>query len=175
MERFGRAGVRGLEILMRDLAGKTAFVTGGASGIGLALGRAFAEADMNVVLADVEKEALKAAVDGLHNFAPRLRGGGCDVTEVKKIERAGEETTDAFGKVHVVCNNAGVAGGGGIEDIPIDDWRWVLDVNLMGVLYGVRTFLPHMRAHGEGGHFVNTASMAGMISGLGFGPYSASK
>jgi len=160
---------------MRDLAGKTAFVTGGASGIGLALGRAFAEADMNVMLADVEKEALKAAVDGLHNFGHRLRGVVCDVTEFKSIERAAEETYGAFGKVHVVCNNAGVAGGAGIEDIPIDDWRWVLDVNLMGVLYGIRTFLPHMRAHGEGGHFVNTASMAGMISGLGFGPYSASK
>ena len=75
----------------------------------------------------------------------------------------------------MVCNNAGVGGGSGIDDISLDDWRWVLDVNLMGVVHGIRTFLPHLRAHGEGGHFVNTASMAGMISGLGFSPYGASK
>src|SRR5208282_6883668 len=81
----------------------------------------------------------------------------------------------AFGNVHVVCNNAGVGGGSGIDNISLDTWRWVLDVNLMGVLHGIRTFLPHIRAHGEGGHIVNTASMAGMVSGLGFGPYSASK
>ncbi len=76
---------------------------------------------------------------------------------------------------HVVCNNAGVGGGSGIDNISLDTWRWVLDVNLMGVLHGIRTFLPHIRAHGEGGHIVNTASMAGMNSGLGFSPYSASK
>ncbi len=83
--------------------------------------------------------------------------------------------SQAFGNVHVVCNNAGVAGGSGIDDISLDNWRWVLDVNLMGVLHGIRSFLPHIRAHGEGGHIVNTASMAGMQSGLGFSPYSASK
>jgi len=75
----------------------------------------------------------------------------------------------------VVCNNAGVAAGGGIENISLESWRWVLDVNLMGVLHGIRTFLPHIRAHGEGGHIVNTASMAGMINGMGFSPYAASK
>ena len=75
----------------------------------------------------------------------------------------------------MVCNNAGVAAGGGIDNISLDNWRWVLDVNLMGVLHGVRTFLPHIRAHGEGGHIVNTASMAGMTGGLGFSPYTASK
>jgi NAD(P)-dependent dehydrogenase (short-subunit alcohol dehydrogenase family) len=80
-----------------------------------------------------------------------------------------------LGAVHVVCNNAGVGGGTGIDDISVETWRWVLDVNLMGVLHGVRTFLPHMRAHGEGGHIVNTVSMAGLNSGLGFSAYSASK
>ena len=75
----------------------------------------------------------------------------------------------------MVCNNAGVAAAGGIDNISLDNWRWVLDVNLMGVLHGVRTFLPHIRAHGEGGHIVNTASMAGMNGGLGFRPYAASK
>ena len=85
------------------------------------------------------------------------------------------EPIQAFGNVHVVCNNAGVAAAGGIDNISLDNWRWVLDVNLMGVLHGIRTFLPHIRGHGEGGHIVNTASMAGMDSGLGFSPYTASK
>jgi NAD(P)-dependent dehydrogenase (short-subunit alcohol dehydrogenase family) len=160
---------------MQELAGKAAFVTGGASGIGLALGRAFAEAGMKVMLADIETEALAAAVKSLHNFGPNVRGVTCDVTDPGSVERAAEASYAAFGNVHVVCNNAGVGGGSGIDDISLDDWRWVLDVNLMGVLHGIRTFLPHIRAHGEGGHFVNTASMAGMTSGLGFSPYSASK
>jgi len=135
---------------MRELAGKTAFVTGGASGIGLGLGRAFVEAGMKVMLADIEKDALSAAVNSLHNFGPDVRGVICDVTDPGSVERAADASYEAFGQVHVVCNNAGVAGGGGIDDIPLDDWRWVLDVNLMGVLHGIRTFLPHIRAHGEG-------------------------
>jgi NAD(P)-dependent dehydrogenase (short-subunit alcohol dehydrogenase family) len=160
---------------MQELAGRTAFVTGGASGIGLALGRAFAEAGMKVMLADIETETLAAAVKSLHNFGPDVRGVTCDVTDPGGVERAAKAAYEAFGNVHVVCNNAGVAGGWGIDDISLDDWRWVLEVNLMGVLHGIRTFLPHIRAHGEGGHFVNTASMAGMLSGLGLSPYSASK
>ena len=160
---------------MQELPGKTAFVTGGASGIGLALGRAFAEAGMQVMLADIETEALAAAVKSLHNFGPDVRGVTCDVSDPGSVERAAAASYEAFGNVHVVCHNAGVAGGSGVDDISLNDWRWVLDVNLMGVLHGVHTFLPHIRAHGEGGHFINTASMAGMVSGLGFGPYSASK
>jgi NAD(P)-dependent dehydrogenase (short-subunit alcohol dehydrogenase family) len=160
---------------MREFAGKTAFVTGGASGIGLALGRAFAEAGMNVMLADVETEALAAAVKSLHNFGPAVHGVVCDVADPLSVERAAKVSYEAFGNVHVVCNNAGVAAGGGIENISLDNWRWVLDVNLMGVLHGIRTFLPHIRAHGQGGHIVNTASMAGMNGGLGFSPYVASK
>jgi NAD(P)-dependent dehydrogenase (short-subunit alcohol dehydrogenase family) len=160
---------------MRDLAGKAAFVTGGASGIGLALGRAFAEAGMKVMLADIETEALQAAVKGLHNVGPDVRGVTCDVTEPDSVERAAKVSYEAFGNIHVVCNNAGVAGGSGVDNISLEDWRWVLDVNLMGVVHGVRTFLPHIRAHGEGGHFVNTASMAGMVCAMGFSPYSASK
>lgn len=158
---------------MRELAGKTAFVTGGASGIGLALGRAFAEAGMNVMLADIEADALEKAVASLRN--PNVRGVACDVTDPANVERAAGATFEAFGNVHVVCNNAGVAAGGGIDNISLESWKWVLDVNLMGALHGIRTFLPHIRSHGEGGHFVNTASMAGMVSGLGFSPYHASK
>lgn len=160
---------------MRDLAGKTAFVTGGASGIGLALCRAFAEAGMKVMLADIEADALDRALDELEGVGPAVRGVVCDVADPGSVERAAQATLQAFGQVHVVCNNAGVAGAGGIDHISIDTWRWVLDVNLMGVLYGIRAFLPHLRAHGEGGHIVNTASLAGMTAGLGFSPYVASK
>ncbi|HET7123326.1 MAG TPA: SDR family NAD(P)-dependent oxidoreductase [Bradyrhizobium sp.] len=160
---------------MRQLAGKTAFVTGGASGIGFALGAAFAQAGMKVMLADIETEVLAEAVKSLHDFAPNVRGVPCDVADPLSVEHAAKACYEAFGNVHVVCNNAGVAAAGGIDNISLDNWRWVLDVNLMGVLHGIRTFLPHIRGHGEGGHIVNTASMAGMNSGLGFSPYVASK
>jgi NAD(P)-dependent dehydrogenase (short-subunit alcohol dehydrogenase family) len=160
---------------MRELTDKTAFVTGGASGIGLALSRAFAQAGMKVMLADIETGALDAAVSSLHASGQNVRGVICDVSDPESVERAAGATFQAFGNVHVVCNNAGVAGGGGIDTISLDNWRWVLDINLMGVLHGIRTFLPHIRAHGEGGHIVNTASMAGFNAGLGFSPYVASK
>src|SRR5713101_5072488 len=160
---------------MRELAGKTAFVTGGASGIGFALGAAFAQAGMKVMLADIETAALAEAVEGLHDFGPNVGCVACDVADPTSVERAAKASYQAFGNVHVVCNNAGVAAAGGIDNISLDNWRWVLDVNLMGVLHGIRTFLPHIRAHGEGGHVVNTASMAGMNSGLGFSPYTATK
>lgn len=160
---------------MRDLANKTAFVTGGASGIGFALGRAFAEVGMTVMLADIEDDALSVAVESLRGIGPAVRGVACDVTDPDSVELAANATYAAFGNVHVVCNNAGVAGGSGIDNITLDNWRWVLDVNLMGVLHGIRTFLPHIRAHGEGGHIVNTASMAGLQSDMGFSPYSTSK
>jgi NAD(P)-dependent dehydrogenase (short-subunit alcohol dehydrogenase family) len=160
---------------MQELAGKTAFVTGGASGIGLALGRAFAQAGMKVMLADIEADALAAAVKSLAGLGPDVRSVACDVADPASVARAAQASYAAFGNVHVVCNNAGVAGGSGIDDISLDTWRWVLDVNLMGVLHGVQTFLPHIRAHGEGGHIVNTASMAGLQSGLGFSPYATAK
>ncbi len=160
---------------MQELAGKTAFVTGGGSGIGFALGRAFAQAGMKVMLADIEADVLAFAVKSLDNSGLDVRGVVCDVADPVSVERAARASYEAFGNVHVVCNNAGVAASGGIDDISLDNWRWVLDVNLMGVLHGIRTFLPHIRAHGEGGHIVNTASMAGMNSGLGFSPYVASK
>ena len=160
---------------MQSFIGKTAFVTGGASGIGLALGKAFVAAGMNVMLADVDDAALKQAVAGLRRDAPQTRGVICDVTLEKSVEAAARATIEAFGNVHIVCNNAGVAGGSGIAPISLDTWRWVLDVNLMGTLHGVAAFLPHMRSHGEGGHIVNTASMAGFQTRLGLSPYAASK
>lgn len=158
-----------------QLTGKTAFVTGGASGIGFALGRAFGEVGMNVMLADIETDALAAAVESLRKYGSNVRGVVCDVADSNSVERAARTTYETFGNVHVLCNNAGVGGGSGIDNISLDTWRWVLDVNLMGVVHGIRSFLPHMRAHGEGGHIVNTASTAGLQSGLGFSPYAASK
>ena len=159
---------------MRDLAGKTAFVTGGASGIGLAMAHAFADAGMRVMLADIEAKPLEVAVAGFKGKPSHVRGVVCDVTSYDFVEHAAQATFDAFGKVHVVCNNAGVSSRNA-EEISLTDWRWVIDVNLMGVVHGVRAFLPHIRGHREGGHFVNTASMAGFLPGIGFSPYTATK
>ena len=160
---------------MRDFAGKTAFVTGAASGIGLALARAFAAEGARVMLADIEPDALGAAFATLKDYGPNIRAVVCDVADPDSVERAAAATEAAFGNVHIVCNNAGVGGGSGIDAISLESWRWVLDVNLMGVVHGIAAFLPRIRAHGEGGHIVNTASMAGLQANLGFSPYAAAK
>ena len=117
---------------MNDLAGKTAFVTGGASGIGLAMGRAFAEAGMRVMLADIEPKPLQQALEALQGNLPEVRGVLCDVRDYDAVERAAHMTVEAFGKVHVVCNNAGVSGTAGTDNISLQDWRWVIDVNRYG-------------------------------------------
>ena len=130
---------------------------------------------MKVMLADIEQGALTVAVERLRGFGPNVRGIVCDVSDPASLDQSAKKTFETFGNVHVLCNNAGVAGGSGIDDISLDTWRWVIDVNLMGVVHGIRSFLPRMRAHGEGGHIVNTASMAGLESGLGFSPYATSK
>ena len=160
---------------MREFAGKTAFVTGGASGIGLSLGYAFAEAGMHVMLADIEAEPLEQAVAAFKSNLPEVRGVVCDVRDYAAVERAAQMTLEAFGKVHVVCNNAGVSSASGAENISLQDWRWVIDINLMGVVHGVKAFLPLLKMHGEGGHIDNTASMAGFLPGTGFGAYTATK
>lgn len=160
---------------MRDLTGKTAFITGGASGLGLAMAQAFGEAGMNVMLADIEEAPLAAAVRDLEDRQIRACGVLCDVAVRNAVEAAAAKTIETFGKVHLVCNNAGVGAGGPIDQVRHADWEWILAVNLMGVVYGMETFLPLIRAHGEGGTFVNTASMAGMISPPGMEPYSATK
>ncbi len=160
---------------MLEFQGKTAFVTGGASGIGFAMAKAFGAAGMNVMLADIEREPLDAAVEELRKRQVKAEGVSCDVAERASIEEAAKATVAAFGKVHIVCNNAGVGAGGAIDTVKPRDWDWIVAVNLMGVVYGVETFLPLIRAHGEGGHFVNTASMAGMISPPGMEPYCATK
>lgn len=160
---------------MVDLAGKAAFVTGGASGIGLALGRVLAEAGVRVMLADVEAAALDVAAASLQDLGPEVRGVVCDVRDPAAVDAATAAAVMAFGRLNILCANAGVGGGGGIDPIVLDDWRWVLDVNLFGVLNTVRAALPHLRESGEAGHVLFTASIAGMVSPFGFSPYAASK
>ena len=156
---------------MRDLKGKTAFVTGGASGFGLEFARAFLKEVMRVALADIEAPALAKARDSLQADDKRLRGFVCDTADRASLQRAADGAIEAFGRVHLVCNNAGVGGRpGSVDELPDRQWNWVLSVNLMGVVHGISVFLPHMRGHGEGGHFLNTASMAGMLGQPHDGP-----
>ena len=160
---------------MRDLDGKVAFITGGASGIGLAMAEAFGAEGMAVMLADIEPEALARAVSGLRERQIRAEGVVADVADRASVRAAAEAALAAFGKVHVVCNNAGVGAGGPFGTVSPGDWDWVIDVNLKGVVYGMEVFAPLIEAHGEGGHFVNTASLAGMVSPAGMEPYCATK
>lgn len=160
---------------MQDLRGKTAFVTGGASGIGLAMAEAFGREGMNVMIADIEPAALAKAVDELRAKQVRAEGVVADVASRDFVRAAALQTIAKFGKVHVVCNNAGVATGGLVGTVPEKDWDWILDVNLKGVVYGMEVFTPLIESHGEGGHFINTASMAGMVSPPTMEPYCATK
>ncbi len=160
---------------MQELADKTGFITGGASGIGFALGRAFLEAGMRVVLADVEAPALERAKERLGGFGGRVMTVRCDVTDRASVAAARDAAIAAFGNIHVLCNNAGVGTGGRIDTVPPAAWSWLMGVNLMGVIHGLGEFVPHMKGHGEAGHIVNTGSMAGMNGFRGMGPYCASK
>ena len=160
---------------MKDLSGKVAFITGGAAGIGLAMAKAFGREGMAVMLADIEPATLAAAVEELRASQVKAEGVVCDVTSRDSLRAAALETIARFGKVHVVCNNAGVGSGGPLGTVPARDWNWVIDVNLLGVVHGTEVFAPLILSHGEGGHFVNTASMAGMVSPPGMEPYTASK
>jgi NAD(P)-dependent dehydrogenase (short-subunit alcohol dehydrogenase family) len=160
---------------MRDFSGKTAFVTGGASGIGLALAEAFGRRGMNVFLADIESGALESAVSALSAKGVTARSAVCDVTRRAQVQAAAKAALAAFGKVHVVCNNAGVVTGGPVGEVVEGDWDWIIDVNLKGVINGVEVFAPLISAHGEGGHFVNTASMTGLLPFPTLEPYTATK
>jgi NAD(P)-dependent dehydrogenase (short-subunit alcohol dehydrogenase family) len=156
--------------------GKVAVVTGGASGIGLALGRRFAAEGMKVMLADVEADALDVAVKELaEEFGDDVVAATpTDVRSPEQVEALADATFDRFGAAHVVCNNAGVAVGGPIWEIPADRWQWIVDVNLLGVANGIRAFVPRLIEQGEG-HVVNTASIAGVTSAPFMGPYVATK
>ena len=159
---------------MKDLRGKTAVVTGGASGIGLAMARRFGREGMKIVIADVEAEALESAAKALEGNGIEVLARRCDVSDAAAMDALGEATLDRFGGVHIVCNNAGVGAGGAMWELTAEDWEFALRPNLWGVIHGVRVFVKHMVAQNEG-HVINTASMAGLISVPGMGPYNVTK
>ncbi len=165
-----RAIFRGLHRIERMIG-----VTGGASGLGFALGEALLARGANVVLADIEQEALNGALKRLESYDNRVSGLLCDVSDESAFQQVAAQAIERLGKVHFVFNNAGVGGGGALAEIPNNVWNWVLGVNFMGVVHGIQAFLPHLREHGEDACIVNTASMAGMIAMAGMGPYCASK
>ena len=158
---------------MQTVAGAVVVVTGGASGIGLAMARRFSRAGARLVVADIEAAALERATQTLPEGTLAVP---TDVGSADEVEQLARAVIDHFGRVDVVCNNAGVSTFNLLERQSLDDWRWVLDVNLWGVVHGVQAFLPIMRAQGTPGHIVNTASAAGLVGPVPFmGPYAASK
>lgn len=160
---------------MKDVQGKVAFITGGASGMGLGMARAFSAAGMKVMIGDIEEEPMNRAVAQLNAAGGNAAGVKVDVTQLESVSEAGVAVTERFGKVHIICNNAGVGVGGKCETASMHNWKWVMDVNMWGVVHGLQVFVPLITSHGEGGHVVNTASMAGMYGLQGAGPYNASK
>lgn len=159
---------------MRELRGKVAVVTGAASGIGLALAERFAAEGMQLALADVDEQALAREAKRLEAGGARVLGLRCDVRDPSSQARFRDQALRRFGAIHVVCNNAGVAPAGPMLDMRPEDWRWLIDVNVLGVAYGVSTFGPLLLEQGEG-HIVNTASEAGLVTSAMLGAYSASK
>ena len=158
---------------MTEIKNKTAFVTGAASGIGLALTKALLGRGVKVMMADMNAQGLEEAQAnvGKENTATVI----CDVADAASVQAAAKATLETFGKLHLLFNNAGVSLAGLPGQIKLEDWRWITDINLLGIVYGVETFLPLISAHGEGGHIINTASMAGHVATAGMAPYFATK
>jgi NAD(P)-dependent dehydrogenase (short-subunit alcohol dehydrogenase family) len=150
---------------MKDLTGQTAFVTGAASGIGLGIATALAQAGVKVMLCDIEEEALRKAVAELKRTNADVDGVKADVSLKAELQAAADATIARYGKVHILVNNAGVGGGGTYGQWTDASWNWVLGVNLMSVIWGFEIFGPLIEKHGEGGQIVSTASIAGLISG----------
>jgi len=150
---------------MKDLAGKVAVVTGAASGIGKGLARRFGDEGMKVALADVEEGALEKSAEELRAAGIDCIAVRTDVRRESDVVHLADTVESAYGAVHLLCNNAGVFAGGLAWESPRDDYAWLIDVNIWGVVHGVRAFVPRMRAHGEEAHIVNTASMAGVTNG----------
>ena len=159
---------------MDELRGKVAVITGGASGIGLAVCHRAAAEGMGVVMADIEEAPLEAAAEQLARGGTDVLAVVTDVSDGASVERLRDRAVEHFGAVHLVHNNAGVSVGGTLWEVPEADWRWVIGVNLWGVVHGIRAFVPLLVEQGEG-HVVNTASLAGLISPPLIGPYNATK
>ena len=160
---------------LRDVEGKVAFITGGDSGIGLGIARAFTEAGMKVVITYRTRSHLDEAMKLLAGATERVHAINLDVTDRAAMEKAAAETVQVFGKVHVLVNNAGVAVIGGLSRASYEDWDWAMSVNAGGVFNGVRVFLPRIQAQGEGGQVVSVASLAGLLGHAPAGVYTASK
>jgi NAD(P)-dependent dehydrogenase (short-subunit alcohol dehydrogenase family) len=161
---------------MRDVCGKVAFVTGGVSGIGLGIARAFVAAGMKVVITGRESRCIDAALASLRSGDNTgVHAMELDVTDRAAVAEAAAEVERVFGKIHVLCNNAGVNVLGPVDEATYDDWDWMLEVNLTGVINVLVPFLPRIKAHGEGGHVVNVASMASFVTGPSSGIYATSK
>ena len=160
---------------MREVQGKVAFITGGDSGIGLGIARAFTDAGMKVVITYRTQAHLDEAMKYLQAAGDRVHAINLDVTDRAAMEKAADETVKVFQKVHVVVNNAGVAIIGGLSSATYDDWDWGMGVNVNGVFNGVRTFLPRIKSHNEGGAVVATSSLAGLLGHGPAGVYTASK
>lgn len=159
---------------MRDLGGKVAVVTGAASGIGRAMAERFAASGMRLVLADIEARPLDEVAGALSAGGTDVLAVPTDVSVAKSVEELAAAASERFGPAHVVCNNAGVGAGGLTWQIPLSVWRWVVGVNMWGVIHGIAAFLPAMVERGEG-HLVNTASVAGLLASPGLTPYAATK
>ena len=159
---------------MENLEGKVAVITGGASGIGKAVTLAAVAEGMRVVIADIEEGALKEAADELASSGAEVLSVVTDVSSAESVRDLRDRALDRFGAVHLVHNNAGVGSGGPIWEVSEEDWRWILGVNLWGVVHGVSTFVPVLLEQGEG-HVVNTASIAGLTTAPFLGPYNATK
>lgn len=159
---------------MKDLAGKTAFVTGAASGIGFGIASALAQAGVKVMLCDIEEAALAAALEKLRLTNADIEGVRADISLKGELAAAAEATLARYGKVHILVNNAGVGGGGPYGMWSDAAWDWTLGVNLRAVVWGIEIFGPLIERHGEGGHIVSTASIAGLVSN-GSVAYNVSK
>ncbi len=159
---------------MQDLRGKVAVVTGAASGIGRAMAEAFAAEGARVVLADIEVEPLATAAKELEKSGAEILAVPTDVTKAEALVALADATESRFGAAHILCNNAGVAPIAPLLETTLEDWRWVFEVNLFGVVHGIQAFAPRLVAQGEG-HIVNTASSGGLLTVPGFGAYCATK
>lgn len=155
---------------VEKLESKIAVVTGGGSGMGKGIAEKLLSLGVQVIIADIDQSAIEATGEELG-----IEGIVTDVSRFEDVQALAEKVVKRYGGVDILCNNAGVGPVGLIADLTLEDWRWMLDINLWGVIHGIHAFLPYLKRNAHGGHIINTASQAGLISGPGFGPYCASK
>lgn len=159
---------------MKEFQGRVAVITGGASGIGLGIARALANRGMKLVIADLNQETIDATLNDFSAVGVEAMGVLCDVSKLEQVQNLADKTVEKYGAVHVLCNNAGVGIPTSAREIKLEDWKWIIDVDLWGPIYGVKIFAPLIEAQGEG-HISATSSMAGLISANKMGAYSVAK